>query len=36
MQATTLMSYITNDSDWGEWPKFHLWIYCLGVMLKLG
>ena len=21
MQATTLMSYITNDSEWGEWPN---------------
>ena len=21
MQATTLMSYITNDSEWGDWPN---------------
>ena len=31
MQATTLMSYIANDSEWGEWPNSVYGFIALGV-----
>ncbi len=36
MQATTLMSYITNDSDWGEWPNSVYGFIALGVSVEAG
>ena len=34
MQATTLMSYITNDSDWGTWPNSFNGFIVLGVTVE--
>jgi len=34
MQATTLMSYITNDSEWGDWPNSVYGFIALGVTVE--
>ena len=34
MQATALMSYITNDSDWGTWPNSINGFIVLGVTVE--
>ena len=34
MQATTLMSYIANDADWGEWPNSVYGFIALGVTVE--
>ncbi len=34
MQATTLMSYITNDADWGDWPNSVYGFIALGVTVE--
>ena len=34
MQATTLMSYITNDADWGVWPNSVYGFIGLGVTVS--
>ena len=36
MQATTLMSYITNDADWGDWPNSVYGFIALGVTVEAG
>ena len=34
MQATALMSYITNDSQWGSWPNSYNGFIVLGVTVE--
>jgi len=34
MQATALMSYITNDSQWGTWPNTYNGFIVLGVTVE--
>ena len=34
MQATALMSYITNDSQWGTWPNAYNGFIVLGVTVE--
>ena len=34
LQATALMSYITNDSDWGPWPNSYNGFIVLGVTVE--
>ena len=34
MQATALMSYITNDSQWGTWPNSYNGFIVLGVTVE--
>ena len=34
MQATALMSYITNDSQWGPWPNAYNGFIVLGVTVE--
>jgi hypothetical protein len=34
MQATALLSYITNDSDWGPWPNSFNGFIVLGVTVE--
>ena len=34
MQATTLMSYIANDSEWGDWPNSVYGFIALGVTVE--
>ena len=36
LQATTLMSYITNDSDWGEWPNSFNGVALVGTTVAAG
>ena len=36
MQATTLMSYIANDSEWGDWPNSVYGFIALGVTVEAG
>jgi hypothetical protein len=36
MQATTLMSYISNDSQWGTWPNSYNGFIVLGVTVEAG
>jgi hypothetical protein len=36
MQAGALMSHITNDSDWGEWPNSVNGFIALGVTVEAG
>ena len=36
MQATTLMSYIANDADWGDWPNSVYGFIALGVTVEAG
>jgi hypothetical protein len=36
MQATTLMSYLTNDPDWGTWPNSFNGFIVLGITLEAG
>ena len=34
MQATAVMSHITNDADWGEWPNSLNGFIALGVTVE--
>ena len=34
LQATALMSYITDDSDWGAWPNSYNGIIAVGVTVE--
>ena len=36
MQASALMSYITNDSQWGAWPNSYNGFIVLGVTVEAG